>query len=402
MYVYKYLLALLLFLAIGAEAMCQKLDWQPGRNDYNLPHQGVDRHFIVHVPQLYNGVDPIPVVLVFHGTGNQGDMMWERSKWPELCELENFITVFPSSWKYLLYSKGRYVEKWNWPGLLENIAEPDSLKDDADFIEEILDRIEASFIIDNRRVYATGFSNGSNFVHHVVIPKLNHRIAATAGCGTLPLMSHDISGNLLPNYTMIGTADPTLLQQVMEPPIPFDVQGIAEHNLTRNAIDSSLATLQLSSDRRVDSTRAAITYHFRESLKGADNEWYFSVLKDVDHVYPNGENNKWDFVAAPVFWAFFQHHQLDVRTLVKPKHAVREFPCPIPNLIREPVIDLTCLQLNLAEKWQLTVTDLSRRVWTHRRLRESVVRLPGLAKGLYVVTLRGEKQIRYVGKIVIY
>ena len=78
----------------------QTLEWDYGRNDYEIPFEEVDRHFIIHVPESYTGDEQIPIVFMFHGTSAQGHKFWLDSKWKELAEVENFIAVFPSSWKY--------------------------------------------------------------------------------------------------------------------------------------------------------------------------------------------------------------------------------------------------------------------------------------------------------------
>ena len=58
---------------------CQSLDWDYGRNDYEIPLENVDRHFIVHVPQSYTGNEAVPIVFMFHGTSAQGHGFWVDS-----------------------------------------------------------------------------------------------------------------------------------------------------------------------------------------------------------------------------------------------------------------------------------------------------------------------------------
>lgn len=101
----------------------QILEWQQGRNDYFISFEEVNRHFIVHVPQTYNEMDSVPIVFVFHGTTGDGERFWKISKWKELGEEEGFISVFPSSWHYLVTRVGHMQTKWNTYELFQQVAD---------------------------------------------------------------------------------------------------------------------------------------------------------------------------------------------------------------------------------------------------------------------------------------
>ena len=52
------------------------------------------RNFIIHVPASYEGSTQVPLVLMLHGSGGNGEKFYNILRWAEKGEAENFITVF--------------------------------------------------------------------------------------------------------------------------------------------------------------------------------------------------------------------------------------------------------------------------------------------------------------------
>ncbi len=383
----------LFILFVGIPMQSQDLAWEYGRNDLYVEHENTPRHFIVHVPQKYDDQNAVPVVFVFHGTNGQGHTMWLNSKWVQLCELENFITVYPSSWKYPLLT-GKISDKWNFSHLYEIVVRPDSLKDDVGFIHKVLDGVIKTFNVDTSRIYATGFSNGNSFVHTRIIPEMNDRFAAVAGNAGLIKHKYIINGPLLPAITMIGTQDGKILEGHPDTILPFSVQGILTDPALGNSIDSSVFTLKLEKQYTLDSSLQSINFHFKQPQTDQENEWHFIVINRMGHVYPNGSNNLWNLEVAPIYWEFFKRF---------PKHSTgidlieNSIPkdCQQPQFISLDLLDVSCFKSHFdAGKLHMVISDvLGRRVMAHT-IQENSVSLHSLETGIYLITLsnrRGQK-----------
>jgi poly(3-hydroxybutyrate) depolymerase len=151
------LLLFLGFLAFSI-ASCQKKEEVINNN-----FAGDDREYFVHVPAGYTASSPTPVVLMLHGTNGNGEDFYTNSGWKEVGELENIITVFPSSWKYCIVQDGQThqnSEKWNAQPAGWTPCVGETLRDDIRFLKSIITELDSKYKIDNKRIYLVGFSNG--------------------------------------------------------------------------------------------------------------------------------------------------------------------------------------------------------------------------------------------------
>ena len=186
---------ILLFLGISLFIACDKedenmeppvssdaLEWQTGKNEYNMEIDGAVRNFLIHVPASYTGDTKVPIVFMLHGTSGDGQKFYNISRWVEKSEEENFIAVFPTALKYDLLDGNRFT-KWSSDGLQFQVAEGTEIKDDIPFIEELVNLCKTTFNIDERRLYISGFSNGSGFVKSEVVIRMGHVFAAASAVG---------------------------------------------------------------------------------------------------------------------------------------------------------------------------------------------------------------------------
>lgn len=130
---------------------------------------GITRLVVVHVPVGATGTDPLPVVLSFHGAGEQADERAYVDEFTTLGDRNGFVTVYPQG---LVGVAGPLsgVTEWDVEGT--SVDEPA-------FVAALLDTLGAKVCIDEHRVYAAGFSNGGAMVL-VLACELPDRIAAVA------------------------------------------------------------------------------------------------------------------------------------------------------------------------------------------------------------------------------
>lgn len=278
---------------------------KPGRTDYSMPWEGVDRHFIVYLPQKYDKSRSTPVVFMFHGTTGNGDKMYRISKWKEMADREGFIAVFPSSWRYYIVEKGQQQTKWASTGVNYVVKEGTKLMDDVGFVRSIVKSLTASLNVDQKRIYASGFSNGGGFVTSRLMHEMTDIFAAlSAGSGLMHEYKPPQHGPV-PLYQMIGSADDSPVERLGQA-IPANAEDWINDSAYGIFIENTIKTLELKDTYQHQATKAHSTLRFTESQNGGRGLYILSVIQGMEHAYPNGKNNPHNFVAARRYWQFFK------------------------------------------------------------------------------------------------
>lgn len=125
-----------------------------GDSTVTLIHDGIGRSYIQHVPASYDGSQPVPLVLVFHGGGGKADGIVQSSGFNQLSDEKGFIVVYPNGTSRL----GDKILTWNG-GTCCGYAMTNNI-DDVGFVRAIVTDLQANYQIDPQRIYATGLSNG--------------------------------------------------------------------------------------------------------------------------------------------------------------------------------------------------------------------------------------------------
>jgi polyhydroxybutyrate depolymerase len=150
---------------------------------------GRTRSYLLYVPESYAGA-PTPLMLAFHGGhGGSSHAMMHVTQLNRVADKEGFIVAYPDG-----VDDGNGNLSWNAGGCCGWAAA--NGVDDVEFTRHLLDGIGALVNVDERRVYATGMSNGAAFVHRLGVD-LADRIAGIA----------PVAGGLAPggDFEPIGT-----------------------------------------------------------------------------------------------------------------------------------------------------------------------------------------------------
>ncbi len=126
-----------------------------GTTTVNLTFDGKARDYLVHVPPAYDGTKPLPMVVDLHGYTSWASEQLERTKWGELADSEGFIVLEPNG---TLEGDGER-RSWNVK-LCCGVAQQQAVND-VGFIRHLVQKVESELCVDNKRVYATGHSNGA-------------------------------------------------------------------------------------------------------------------------------------------------------------------------------------------------------------------------------------------------
>ncbi len=180
----------------------------PGEHVIHLTVDGVDRKVQMHVPEGYDGSEPLPVLFVLHGM-NLGDAEGLMPKITGLnrhADEEGFIAVYP-----LAARSDRGIFGWNTTGVLRA---PRAGFDDINYIQSLVDSLPDHLNVDTSKLGVIGFSEGGLFAHQIGAKVLNE------------------SGQ--PAFELVGSAGGSSLDNVDEQgnPIvdaagnPTDINGI--------------------------------------------------------------------------------------------------------------------------------------------------------------------------------
>jgi polyhydroxybutyrate depolymerase len=119
----------------------------PGATTRTVTVGGQQRSFALRVPRSYTGATGVPLVLDFHGLHLTSDLYGLFfSEWDAHADQEGYLLATPQG----------IDNAWNvGPCCTESRT-----VDDVAFARAIVDDLRAAACVDERRVYATGYSNG--------------------------------------------------------------------------------------------------------------------------------------------------------------------------------------------------------------------------------------------------
>lgn len=111
-----------------------------------LQFGGTSRSYIVHVPASYTGQTPVPLVTDYHGILLNNSVQESISGWQAKSDQEGFIVAWPNG----------IDTAWN----VGPCCTTSRTVDDVGFARAVVKQIESQACIDEKRVYATGYSMG--------------------------------------------------------------------------------------------------------------------------------------------------------------------------------------------------------------------------------------------------
>lgn len=133
----------------------------------------------VYVPERYDAERPTPLVLNLHGSDSDAAAQMAITGMGESAERHGYLVALPEGG--LAYPGSATGRAWNIPGVPLYGGHPAAAggRDEVGFVAAVLDRLDRSLCLDDRRVYATGFSGGARMTS-LLGCALSTRIAAIA------------------------------------------------------------------------------------------------------------------------------------------------------------------------------------------------------------------------------
>ena len=185
-------------------------------NFQTIIHEGVNREYVLHVPDSYDDSFSVPVVLNFHGFSGDAYQYMNEADMRILSESENFILIYPQG----LNLDGE--PHWN---ACPNGGDNKSDVDDFGFIETLIEEISSNYNIDLERIYAVGYSNGGMMAYGLA----NHKSELIAAVASVSGAMLDCTGPVshpMPIIHLHGTDDLDL---------PYN--GNNNYNSVQNTLD---------------------------------------------------------------------------------------------------------------------------------------------------------------------
>lgn len=130
------------------------------------------RSYYIHFPPDYDGRQPRPLVLAFHGGGVNAETMIYFCGLSQKADEAGFIVVYPEG-----SGHAPRARTWNAGNCCGHAWRHEV--DDIAFVRALLDELERIAAIDPQRVYATGMSNGAMMSYRAA-SEMADRFAAIA------------------------------------------------------------------------------------------------------------------------------------------------------------------------------------------------------------------------------
>ncbi|HOY33089.1 MAG TPA: T9SS type A sorting domain-containing protein [Bacteroidales bacterium] len=348
-------------------------------------HEGIERFYKIYVPELYDGLHPVPVVFNLHGLFVNADIQAQVADFRPIADTAGFLIVLPDG-----ATESGY-QSWN-TGFSSSPA------DDVSFLEALIDTLAAHYKIDPSRIYATGYSNGG-FMCYLLACSSTRFAAVASVSGTMmndhfntcfpvsarPVMHiHGTSDNIVAyngNIAMVSVAD--LMNRWVE-------------------IDSCQATCLTDSVPDIDpgDNVTAIHYIYSSNINSAGVE-HFKIIGG-GHTWPGSSfylpfgASCNDFNACTEIWRFFCKHENPAYAGLSEMYHTSFFVYP------NPVSDVINFSLSQDAIISVQIFDLQGQMLYNRNVCHSnseQISLAGLPSGIYftrVAGVRGTFSMKFV------
>ena len=294
----------------------QKGTAKAGDYGRDMTVNGTDRFYEMHVPASYDGSKAVPLVLVFHGGGGYPASVRFESGMDKTSDKNGFIVVYPAGTNKR-FLKDRMLE-WN-DGRPYQDGSPKEI-DDVAFVKAVIADVDKMFNIDRKRIYAAGFSNGSQFVNRLA-QQMTDQLAAVA----------KVAGQRSPDELFGNPSRPISVMQFsgrQDPIAPY--LGGAPKNFTPKFKTELKPVEQTIQDwvkfngcpEKPEETKTVRNATMTKYGPGKDGtEVVLWTLGDGGHTWPGGDalpaaedwgqgNINKDISASALIWNFFSAHSL--------------------------------------------------------------------------------------------
>lgn len=348
----------------------------------SLNFGGLKRTYRIYIPKIYKASQPVPLILNLHGLTSNGQQQESYGDFRPIADTANFILLHPDG------TNNGLGNGWN------NFGALGSGTDDVGFLNALIDKISASYSIDQQRIYSTGMSNGG-FMSYDLACFLNNRIAAIASVTGSMITSHLKACKVTrptPVMEIHGTADNT---------VPYNGGGTLSFTpidtlvnfwVKLNGCDAPVKTTLPNTNTSDGST---VEHYVFDHGKNNTSVELYKVIGG-GHAWPGapavltGTNQ--DFSASKEIWRFFSKYRLDTPTSIEEQEPATMEITVFPN----PADNGFYISLPRKTNGNYTVAifnNLGQEVLS--KYTQTTVFIPGegLSSGIYYVQIKGNETV---------
>ena len=259
-------------------------------NAYTILHDGLNREYLLYIPNAYDGATPAPLMLNFHGFGGSASEFMKEADMRSLAESNGFILAYPQG------SCSEGFSHWN-PCPLEESNKSDA--DDFGFVEALISEISRQYNVDQMRVYAAGYSNGGMMAYGLA----NYNSQLIAAVASVSGTMLDCIGNTehpMPVLHLHGTSDAV---------IPYNgnnyyssTQRVLDHWINFNNTNT---TPVINSDNSSGITIEHLIYDQGDSLVSVEHYKYIGANHAWFDATVLGQNT------SELIWNFVSRYDID-------------------------------------------------------------------------------------------
>jgi polyhydroxybutyrate depolymerase len=254
-----------------------------------VPTEAGERHYLFHAPVGFD--QPLPLVLMLHGTGGTAKFAAEETRLDEFGEQVGFATAYPEGLPVNPALPARFLtnpQRWN-----DGATKPGDLLhtrlDDVAYLTSVIQDALVRGPCDPQRVYITGFSNGAGMAFRLAA----ERAELIAAMAPVAGYCHVKEPRPVPTLYLIGDADPLIPMNGGPVRVPWGNRVIQ-----RPRIEDNLA-------------------NWRDAVKGA--EFVMEIIPGLGHHWPGGMAQLNPRIGGPPvdtvnanekIWEFLKRHRL--------------------------------------------------------------------------------------------
>lgn len=342
----------------------------------SIIHNGLQRDYILYVPENYTADNAVPLVFNFHGYTSNANEQMNYGDFRSIADTVGFIIVHPNG----------TVD--NFGNTHWNVGWGTSTVDDIGFTEALIDSLALDYNINFERIFATGMSNGG-FMSYTLACELSNKIAAIASVTGSMNVGQENTCNAehqMPIMEFHGTADGT---------VPYggniifaSTESVIDYWVNFNNCDLTPVFTELD-DIDPDDGSTVEHYLYENGDNGADVE-HFKILNG-GHTWPGslfggaGTNN--DIDASVEIWNFFHKYDINglrIPTSVNPDHEniseIKIYPNPTNSFLN--------IELEMNKTLEYRLLDLTGQIILHASINNSSkLDVSKLNRGMYILRI---------------
>ena len=352
--------------------------------DGSITFAGIQRDYILYVPEIYTPGEAVPLILNFHGYTSNAFEQLNYGDFRPIADTAGFIVVHPMGTVDLLGNT-------HW-----NVGWGTSSVDDLGFTAALIDSLSAEYSINQDRIYSTGMSNGGFMSYHLAC-ELSERIAAIASVtGTMNVNQPATCspGHPMPVMEIHGTADAT---------VPYTgnflfgtTPAAVAYWVTYNNCESTPSITAIPDTDGGDGCTAE-----HQVYTGGNNGSTVEHFKIIngEHTWPGsafgGLGTNQDIDACNEIWRFFSKY--DIHGLINTTSVADVNLTKTVSVFPNPANDAMTIVWPGSETADYTVSSLTGQLVQKGSLStgKNEIDLTSVVPGMYMMTI-GQQVIKFV------